>query len=457
MLRGVNVRVAGIFDARVDRARCPPPTDVLEPIPPLTDAELDRMVELGFSVLRLPLSWSAIEPVEGAYDEGYLDAVADLVARAGARQIQTLVDFHQDAWSPDLGEDGAPLWATHGDGGPIDPSLLLCGPLADSLDDRRLSVPVSAAFRAFFSPDSASRAPLQAAFDAMVLHVVERLEALPEADAVLGYELFNEPVYDDRTLRAFHERMTTLVHARAPGVLVFFEPSALRNLTERGFLPGAPFAGANAVYAPHLYTLAFMDPMGELDRVTPDLLAPNFDRMLDERAAWHVPLFVGEWGIRPDSPGTADYVAFTYDLFDAASASSTVWVWKEASQGSWGFYACEEGDDTFASCTERPEQFDVHARPYAERIAGTPAPRTDADPAGAAHYDRASRTFEVRFAGRTDDAPHVIRLPASYPAVLEVRCDGRALPPPARDGRTGRIEVVCAGPGPHVLAVSPAP
>jgi endoglycosylceramidase len=456
VLRGVNVRVAGLFDARVDPERCTPPTDVLEAVPALTDGELDRMADLGFSVIRLPVNWSAIEPTEGTYDEAYLDRVEDLVGRAGERGIATMIDVHQDAWSPDLGEDGAPLWATYGDEGPTDPSLLLCGPLGDSLADRRVSAPVAAAFRAFFAPDSPVHDRLEAAFAAMLVHVVERLEASPVADAVLGYEIFNEPVYDDRTLRAFHERMTAAIHARAPGVLVFFEPSALRNLSERGFLSGAPFAGANAVYAPHLYTLAFMDPMGELDRVTPEILAPNFDRMLAERAAWHVPLFVGEWGIRPDSPGTADYIAFTYDLFDAASTSSAVWLWKEASQGSWGFYGCDEADETFASCEERPEQFAAHARIYAERIAGTPLPRTEADPAGAAHYDRARRRYELRFEGRSDDAPHVLRIPADYPAAFEVRCDGALLEEVAREPRTGRIEVVCAGPGRHLLAVAPA-
>lgn len=445
VLRGVNVRVAGIFDADVDETRCPPPTDVLEAIPPLTDAELDRMAQIGFSVLRLPVNWSAIEETEGTYDEAYLDRVADLIGRAGARDIQTLVDFHQDAWSPDLGEDGAPVWATHGATGPIDPSLLLCGPLGDSLTSRRLSAPVSAAFEAFFSPESPSHAALEDAFVAMVTHVVERLETIPEPDAILGYEILNEPVYDDRVLRLFNERVSVAIHAVAPEALVFFEPSSIRNVTERGYLPPTPFADARVVYAPHLYTRA------DLDALTAEELAPNFDGMLDERAAWHAPLFVGEWGVSPDAAGTADYIAFTYDLFDAASASSAVWLWKEASQGGWGFYACEAGDETFASCVERPLQFDAHARPYAERIAGTPAPRTDAHPEGAAHFDRGSRVFELRFEGRSDDAPHVVRVPSEDP--IEVRCDGVSVDF-TRDAR-GRVEVVCAGPGAHVLTVGP--
>ena len=454
VLRGVNVRAGGIFDARVDPARCPPPTDQLEAIPDVTGEELDRMRDLGFSVLRLPVNWSAIEPSMGSYDEAYLDRVEALVSLAAEREIHTLIDFHQDGWSADLGEDGAPLWATYGASGPVDPSLLLCGPLGATLGDRRLSPAVGAAFTAFFDADSPSSAMLQSAYRAMVLHVVERFGGMPY---VLGFDLFNEPVVDDRTLRALHESLATEIRAVDGDALLFFEPSGLRNLTERGFVSSAPFPANGAVYAPHLYTLAFADPRGELDAVTPELLAPNFVRMIAEARGWHTPLFVGEWGIRPDSPGTASYLAYTYDLFDASATSATVWVWKEASQGSWGFYGCEEGDATFESCVERPEQVAAHARVYAERIAGEPVRSSEIDPEGAAHYDPASSTFTLRFEGRSDDAPHVLQLPSGYPEPVAVSCDGTPLDPaPLRDP-LGRVSVVCAGPGRHTLVLRPAP
>lgn len=440
VLRGVNVRVAGLFDVTLDSTRCPPPTDVLEAIPAVTDAELDRMRDLGFTVIRLPVNWSGLEATMGTYDEAYLDAIEDLVTRAAEREIYTLIDFHQDGWSKDLGEDGAPTWATYGPTGPIDPALLLCGPLGDTLGDRRLSAPVSAAFSAFFAMDSAWRDSLQAAYREMVLAVVRRFV---DAPYVLGYDLFNEPVFDDRTLRRFHEELATQVRAVDAAHLLFFEPSGLRNVTERGYVSPTPFAVSGAVYAPHLYTLAFADPRGELDAVTPELLAPNFERMLTETEAWHVPLFVGEWGIRPDSPGTANYLAYTYDLLDGASASGTVWVWKEASQGSWGFYDCDEGDATLASCVERPESFASHARVHAERIAGEPLD---------AHYDTATRFFRLRFSGRSDDAPHVIRLPRDYPETITVSCDGATV---EAMRASGHLEVLCAGPGMHDLEIRP--
>ena len=62
ILRGANARVAGVFD--VTLAPLPDGTvrTPLEPIPELTPADCARMAELGWNFLRLPISWSGVEP-----------------------------------------------------------------------------------------------------------------------------------------------------------------------------------------------------------------------------------------------------------------------------------------------------------------------------------------------------------------------------------------------------------
>ena len=52
-LRGVNARVAGIFDVTFDDGRLP-----LEPIPTFDAGDADRMRDLGFDLLRLAINWS---------------------------------------------------------------------------------------------------------------------------------------------------------------------------------------------------------------------------------------------------------------------------------------------------------------------------------------------------------------------------------------------------------------
>lgn len=71
-------------------------------------------------------------------------------------------------------------------------------------------------------------------------------------------------------------------------------------------------------------------------------------------------------------------------------------------------------------------------------------------------YDADTRVFELSYEGRSDLAPHVIYVPVTYPAAFSVTCDGAAITPtPARDAATGRVEVVCAGPGARVVRLTP--
>ena len=106
ILRGINARVAGLFDVSFDDGRAP-----LETIPDLPDDDVARMASLGFNLLRLPLSWSAFEPQPGVWSPAFLDTLARIVASCRSHGVYVLLDVHQDAWSKEIGEDGAPLWA----------------------------------------------------------------------------------------------------------------------------------------------------------------------------------------------------------------------------------------------------------------------------------------------------------------------------------------------------------
>jgi endoglycosylceramidase len=278
----------------------------------------------------------------------------------------------------------------------------------------------------------------------MARHVAERFADDPW---VLGWDLYNEPIASDRVLVDFHQRMAAAIREVDTRHLMLFEPSSTRNLSEVGPRATSPFADPGGAYAVHLYSLAFSDPNGELDTVTQERLRPNVERALMEAARFEVPIFVGEWGIRPDSPGSAGYVRFMHELFDEQFVSATVWLWKENSQGSWGFHEYDEATGTF---TERDAVVRAHARVYAEAIAGEPI---------SMRYDLAAKRFELRYEGRRDDAPSAIYVPAPehFAATFRALCDGRAIEPaPARDASTGRVEIVCAGRGEHTVVIEAA-
>lgn len=106
-LRGVNTRVQGVFDVTFDDGRLP----------------------------RLPINWSALEPAPGRYDRDYLARIAAVVTLCQRHGILVRIDFHQDAFAKEIGQDGAPRWVLDlllGPGNYPD----LGGPL-DDLDARR--------------------------------------------------------------------------------------------------------------------------------------------------------------------------------------------------------------------------------------------------------------------------------------------------------------------------------
>lgn len=431
LLRGVNARVEGLFDVTFDDGRTP-----LQPIPDFTDEDARRMRALGFDFLRLPVNWSGLEPQDRsprAFDEAYVARLRAVLDICRAHGIYVLVDWHQDAYSKEIGEDGAPLWAIS-----PPPERLLEGPLTD-LAARRVSPQVLAAFDTFF--DDAEPGPtLRGRFAEAVVHLVEALRG----DAtVVGFEVYNEPVASDEETRRLNELVAAAIVAADPSRLSFFEPPASpRNFTGRAALPRTPFAVPGGVYAPHSYTLAFSGT--ELQRMTftRETLRPTHTSAVREAAAWGTPLVIGEWGYDPNGIRAEEYLLFNVELMDEYAESWAFWVWKERSQGSWGLH---DYDAETGAWTERPLLVRMLSRPRPERIAGWPR---------RFGFDAAAGVLEIRFRGEDGIvAPTTIYLPERAPASFRVTCDGAEVPGLVRDGATGLVDVPCNGDGEHVIRI----
>ncbi|HUS63149.1 MAG TPA: cellulase family glycosylhydrolase [Kofleriaceae bacterium] len=412
LLRGVNARVEGVFDVSFDDGRV-----ALEEIPALEAADCERMRALGLGLLRLPINWSGVEPEQGRIDGDYLARVDEAVECAAAAGLLVLIDLHQDAYSKEIGEDGAPLWAIV----PA-PDELLEGPL-DDLDARRQSRQVLDAFDSFFAAGDPHG--LQAAFIAMLAEVAATWRDHP---AVIGFEIFNEPVAAPAELEAFHGAAAAALREAAPEKLVFFEPPAVRNFLDSQPLASAPFPVAGAVYAPHAYTYVFGDQGAQLEALTKDDLRFGIENARAEADAWGTPLLVGELGIGPSQPNADAWMQWQQELHDEVLASNAFWVWKESSQGSWGVFDLVDG-----AWVERPQVIDWISRVHAERIA-----------ADDARLDWRDGALEITPDGPFD-APTSIYVPASSADTFRLECDGDAVPSPSRDGATGLVDVVCAG------------
>jgi hypothetical protein len=416
ILRGVNARVEGVFDVTFDDGRT-----ALEPIPALTPADCTRMRELGFDLLRLPINWSAIEPTRGAFDDSYLQRVDAAIDCAGNAGLFVLVDLHQDAYSKEIGEDGAPLWAIQ-----PPPAELLQGPL-DDLGARRVSAQTQDAFRTFFALDDASG--LQAAFSTMLTHVATRWATNPH---VIGFELFNEPDTGSRELDAFHARAGQAVRDAAPGKLVFFEPPALRNFTDFIPQPSGPFPITGAVYSPHIYTYVFATDQTRFNTFVASDLEPSLQAARDEATDYQTPLFIGEFGVGPtDDVQHNLWMQTQAQLHDRYFASDAFWVWKEQSQASWGVY-----DYDGTNWTERPLVVGWVSRVHAARIAGTPKSLESSVTGDAIR-------LEIE-PGSAVAAPHLIYIPERFAQSTTIRCNAVDISA-ARDAATGLVAVPCDG------------
>lgn len=283
LFRGINVKVPGLFDVTFDDGRT-----ANEQIVPFTPDDAARIEQLGFNVIRLAVSWSALEPHSGAYSEAFLAGIDGVVQLARQHHFYVVIDMHQDAYSKEIGEDGAPLWAIV-----PPPEQLLQGPYSD---DRRTSAQVLAAGFSFFSNEPATDGrALQDAFVQAVRVMVQRYAHEP---AVLGYEAFNEPVVlDYRQLNDFHARFADGVHAVDQDAPVLFEPLATRNQTDSSMIPTEPWSHGPGVYAPHVYTGWFSIPdQGGWASEDPSVLEPSMSHADQEAQGWGTPLFVTEFG-----------------------------------------------------------------------------------------------------------------------------------------------------------------
>lgn len=327
LLRGANVNSLGRYWQGVPS---------LPATLPVTDADWDTMAAHGFSVIRLVITWSRLEPVRGMIDDAYLDEVAAYVDAAAAHGIYTVIDMHQDAWTdtlftadahdcpagttPAKGWDGAPAWATITDGA----STCLVG------DDRNSSAAVTNAWNHFYDDTGGIRSALADAWGA----VATRFAGRPE---VAGYDLLNEPEVSRSAegiadgYNAFIRDAVTAIRSAetAAGAsfehLVFVEPAIPAADLSRGIVVPDPAAiglgTANVVAAPHNYAESIED------FVSIETMSDLFDGFAEQMG---VPVWVGEYGFWSTSPSTMEKVRRYAANEDARVQGGAWWQWRQS-------------------------------------------------------------------------------------------------------------------------------
>ncbi|WP_165845512.1 cellulase family glycosylhydrolase [Streptacidiphilus pinicola] len=342
LLRGVNVNQLVQYAA---------PTPDRPTVRPLGDADFAAMAALGFDVVRLDLSWSALEPSRGQYDQGYLQRIKDTVAMAARHGLYTDLDMHEDAWgpaiaapagtncpsgsTPALGYDGAPAWATLTDG------ASRCQRLS-----RDLTPANAQAFSAFYHDSNGIQTELVRTWAMLA-------RAFAADPSVAGYGLLNEPgvgddppatssvllgAYEDRAVQAIRqaEQQTSGGFPH----LVFIEPSVLWSGLGFDAAPPRGFSDdPYLVFAPHLYSESItMDRSLGFTLVS---VERGFALAEQQAKAYGMPLWAGEWGwfgsttssatgSKPDPSGDPAMLRRFAAAEDQAGIGDAYWVWRQA-------------------------------------------------------------------------------------------------------------------------------
>lgn len=352
----------------------------------------------GMNSVRFLVTWSAIEPARGAYDDAYLAKLDERIGWAQDAGVLVIVDMHQDLYGDGFsGGDGAPRWtcdeqsyaafkpATPWFLGYLDPNLQRC---VDGLyHDAELQSHFAEAWRRVASK--------------LVHHA-----------NVIGFDALNEPYwgtysmsgYEPDLLAPLYTKVVTTVRSVAPQWVAFLEPGASRNLGLPTRL--TPFSFPNVVYSPHSYDSDAESGKG-FDASHRDLLMQNVTNYAAEARSLNAALWIGEYGGQASQPGIKEYMRAEFDAAGAVAAGNEYWAYDESD--GYGFLNPDG--------TEKPDLAGQVVRPYPERVAGTLASYT---------YDEAQKTLSfVMTADASITAPTLVALPPRlFPSGASIDCGG---------------------------------
>ncbi len=450
-----------------------PPNSPMSRYPPLCQADLEAMTAMGFNSIRLPLSWSLLEPERGQFNALYLDRVAQVVDWARELHMYVIVDMHQNAYSHYVGagdktvdlayDSGAPRWATFTDGLPSHVYR----------KQRELNPAVLEATTNFWY----DRAGIQDEYLATLAFVARRFRDDP---VVAGYSIYNEPLpgwnlppgFEDLLLFPFYRRAIDAITGVHDGLpcwsgfflpapcgyrdlgaddrrhLMFVDAGLLRQVTDFPTHLGLPLSSyPNVVLSIHAYTHVFT-----IDHLLPQQVSSTsypwggYDQSYSlaerEARAMDAALFVAEFGNSPDD----DNVILKAQVGEQERHRTgfAFWPWKENGSG-WGVYAPPKAPADSSGCL----------RASRERLLARVYPRATFDPTLTFSYDSSDGSFTLKASGRGDDPSTVVYVPPEVTGQITSSGAVRV----AIGSETGGSRVILAAPtgGPFVIALAPTP
>jgi hypothetical protein len=214
------------------------------------EPELDRLKDLGFNIVRLLISWKAIEPRPNTnFDEllpegkQYLTFVKEIIDELYARNLYVFLDFHQDIAHERYGGDGFPDWALATD---IEHEL----PEPSNLRDKKWMIKyvtnksVKKTLTSFWRNDlthiegenKLEHFPVRTHLEKTIGQTAKFFRSLNNGKghpAILGIEPFNEPnpaglpkeQFEQEFLVDYYRNVDLEIRKFDPDVFIFMEPN----------------------------------------------------------------------------------------------------------------------------------------------------------------------------------------------------------------------------------------
>jgi uncharacterized membrane protein HdeD (DUF308 family) len=246
------------------------------------EPELDRLKDVGFNVVRLLISWKAIEPrpntnLDELLPEGkqYLTCVKEIIDELHARNLYVFLDFHQDIAHEVYGGDGFPDWALA-----IDNEHKL--PEPSNLQDKKWMIKyvtnksLKKTLTSFWrndltnieGEDKLEHFPVRTHLEKTIGQTARFFRSLNNGaghPAVLGIEPFNEPhpaglpkeQFEGEFLVDYYRNVDLEIRKFDPDVFIFMEPSVAwttpsssngqdGNKSKLGLVSSGPFSAKDA-------------------------------------------------------------------------------------------------------------------------------------------------------------------------------------------------------------------
>lgn len=334
LLRGFN------DDALLQTGRAPLP-------PALTADDAALMEEQGFDVVRIPVSWSRLEPAPGRFSASYLRRVAAMVRVCAQHGLYSVLDLHTQDFGVAFGGSGAPSWLYL----PAVPDWHIPG--IPEAWQRHASPAVNAALAFFWLYPNWQRLYWRA-WQVLARHFA--------ADpAVAGYDLYNEPhplpippgLFSSRILFPFYAQGVRRIAEVDPNHLFFLEGNLFGDLPT----PVVPVRAPDLVYSTHLYQGSLIGPAfhGSLAPLRAELEQGIAAARELPGAYW-----TGELGIDHHRPDAVAWARAEIRLSDRYLTGWAWWQWDDPS--GWGV---RDG----SGALDRP-WLSVLSQPYLQAVPG---------------------------------------------------------------------------------------